>query len=452
MNNIVQAILAPGAQVFVPVLILILGLIFKMKFSKALQSALNLSIGFVGMSMVIGYLVDLITPVSKALAKNTGINLPAIDVGWTGAAAVSWGWSWAFAFFALTIGINFIMLLLKWTKTINADMWNVWGKVLTGYMVYIISGSLFYAFVVAGIQIIIELKLGDVWQPRIQNMIGAPSVTVTHIESFTAVIMYPVNRLMDFIPALNKKMDANALKKKIGILSEPAMMGLIIGIFLGLGSAYDIGKTLNLATSMAAVMALFPVVAKFFQNSLTPFGNAMSDFMKIKFKDREFYIGLDWPILGSSPELWVTAIIGVPVFIIWALVLPGNTVLPFGGVINYCIAVGGLLLTQGNLPRMIILDVIYTPLFLYGATLLAPILTKLGRITGAVKIPAGSEITWSSIEAPDFRILFAYAGQGNIWAIGGCVALMLLAIHVYRMVVKKDIKNGLIAASAEDTK
>ncbi|MDO1604924.1 PTS transporter subunit IIC [Lactobacillus sp. YT155] len=442
MNEIVQMILSPGAQVVVPILIIILGLIFRMSAKKAVKTGSDLVIGFVGMSILIGVLVDQITPITKQLGKVTGLDLPAVDVGWTGAAAISWAWSLAFAFFALTIGINILMLLLKLTDTINADMWNVWGKVLTGYIVYYMSGgSYLWAFGLTAVQVIIELKLGDLWEPTISDMFGYQSTTTTHIESFTAVIMYPVNRLMDFIPIFNKEIDAKSLKKKIGLLSEPWAMGFIIGMLIGLLARIPFAQVLNFATYMLAIMALFPVVAKYFQSALSPFGAAMSKFMKARFKNRNFSIGLDWPIVGQSSELWVTLTINIIFFMGWAMVLPGNKVLPFAGIINYCLGVGGLLLTGGNLLRMIVLSFIYTPVFLYGATFLAPILTNMGKLTKAIDIPKGSMVTWSSIEIPELRIIFAYMTQGQWWAYVGFVALMGLFALMYRHIKKSPLPS-----------
>lgn len=66
-------------------------------------------------------------------------------------------------------------------------------------------------------------------------------------------------------------------------------------------------------------------------------------------------------------------------FIGYAIILPGNQVLPLAGIINYSIAVGGLLLTGGNLARMLILGIITMPIYLYGATYLAPILSDLAE-------------------------------------------------------------------------
>ena len=438
-NNVVQSILGIGSTVLIPIFIALLGLIFGMKLSKALLSGLYLGTGFIGMSLAINQLTVAVSPAATALAKNTGINLPIVDFGWTGASAITWAWPLAFTFFAVELGINLIMLLGKMTKTLNADMWNVWGIALTGYIVYQFSGNMLWSFVVAGIQVVISLKLGDMWADEIKDMLGYEGVTVTHIETFTAVIMSPVNKLMDYIPVFNKKWDAEALKRKIGILSEPVVMGAIIGLLLGLVGQYGVANSLNLAVTAGAVMAIFPVMAKFFMDALTPFGTTMSDFMKKHVKGREFVIGLDWPIVGQSTELWVTMVLLIPVSILFAAILPGNEMLPLAGVINYCLGVGGLLLTGGNLLRMIVLGIIYEPIFLYGSTYFAGIFTKLAKSTGAIKVPKGAEVSWSSIEAPDFRFLAAWAGRGNIIAIVGFVALLALFFVLYRRFKKIPI-------------
>ena len=183
------------------------------------------------------------------------------------------------------------------------------------------------------------------------------------------------------------------------------------------------------------------MISKLFMQALSPLADAMSEFMKSKFKDREVYIGLDWPVLAGRSEVWVTAIILVPVFLGWSLILPGNVVLPLAGIINYSLAVGGLLLTGGNLYRMIVLGVIYMPLYLYGATYLAPILTNLGKETGAVDFKGASQITWSSIEGPEFRILFAEAFNSNILAIVGAIVFLGLFYWSYKVMINEKVPS-----------
>lgn len=441
-QDIINYILGLGSAIFVPLIILILGLVAGMKFKKAFMSAITLGIAFTGMSMVIGFMSNAVSPASEALAKNTGINLPALDLGWTGAASITWSWSYAFVFFAVVLSVNFVMLLLNWTKTLNVDMWNVWGKALTAYLVYFISGSLLAGFATAIAQVILELKMGDMFQRHIEDLTGIPLVTVTHLMNISAVLLLPINVIMDKIPFFNKRADTKALKKKIGVFSENSVMGFIIGLGLGLAAAYGVSGSLNLAIQIATAMALFPMISKMFMQSLSPLADAMSEMMKKRFKDREVYIGLDWPVLAGRSEIWVTAILLVPVFIGYAIILPGNAVLPLAGIINYSIAVGGLLLTGGNLVRMLIMGVISMPIYLYAATYLTPILTGLADKTGAVEgIKKGQQITWSSIEGPEFRILFAEAFKGNILGIVGTIIFVAMFVWLYKYMSKAKVPS-----------
>ena len=441
-QDIINYILGLGSAIFVPLIILILGLVAGMKFKKAFMSAITLGIAFTGMSMVIGFMSNAVSPASEALAKNTGINLPALDLGWTGAASITWSWSYAFVFFAVVLGVNFVMLLLNWTKTLNVDMWNVWGKALIAYLVYFISGSLLAGFATAIAQVILELKMGDMFQRHIEDLTGIPLVTVTHLMNISAVLLLPINVIMDKIPFFNKRADTKALKKKIGVFSENSVMGFIIGLGLGLAAAYGVSGSLNLAIQIATAMALFPMISKMFMQSLSPLADAMSEMMKKRFKDREVYIGLDWPVLAGRSEIWVTAILLVPVFIGYAIILPGNAVLPLAGIINYSIAVGGLLLTGGNLVRMLIMGVISMPIYLYAATYLTPILTGLADKTGAVEgIKKGQQITWSSIEGPEFRILFAEAFKGNILGIVGTIIFVAMFVWLYKYMSKAKVPS-----------
>lgn len=441
-QDVINYILDLGSAIFVPLIILLLGLIAGMKFKKAFMSAITLGIAFTGMSMVIGFMSNAVSPASEALAKNTGLNLPALDLGWTGEASITWSWSYAFIFFAVVLGVNFIMLIFNWTKTLNVDMWNVWGKALTAYLVYFVSGSLLAGFVTAIIQVILELKMGDMFQRHIEDLTGIPLVTVTHLMNISAVLLLPINVIMDKIPFFNRRADTKALKKKIGIFSENSVMGFLIGLGLGLAAAYGVSGSLNLAIQIATAMALFPMISKMFMQSLSPLADAMSEMMKKRFKDREIYIGLDWPILAGRTEIWVAAILLVPVFIGYSIVLPGNAVLPLAGIINYSIAVGGLLLTGGNLVRMLIMGVISMPIYLYAATYLTPILTGLADRTGAVEgIQKGQQITWSSIEGPEFRILFAEAFKGNILGIIGSVLFIAMFVWLYKYMSKVKVPS-----------
>ena len=131
LQSVIQYILDLGAAVFVPFLMLIVGLAMKMKFRDAFTSALTLGIAFTGMGILVNFIMTSMGSAANDLTTHTGLSLPAVDIGWPGAAAISWAWPYAFLVFPLQLAINFIMLITKQTKTLNVDLWNVWNKIFT---------------------------------------------------------------------------------------------------------------------------------------------------------------------------------------------------------------------------------------------------------------------------------------------------------------------------------
>ena len=120
-----------GAAVFVPIIMIVMGLIVRMKLKDAISSGILLGVAFSGMSMLINYMSGLVQPVGEAMLTRLGIDLPIMDGGWTTMAAIAWSWPFAILVFPLLIGINVIMLIANKTETFNADLWNVWGKIFT---------------------------------------------------------------------------------------------------------------------------------------------------------------------------------------------------------------------------------------------------------------------------------------------------------------------------------
>lgn len=441
LQSIVQWVLNLGANVFVPLVMFIIGMIAGLKFKKSFVAALTLGVAFSGMTLVVNYMTSVITPAAKAMSKAIHVSLTATDLGWTGVAAVTWTSKVAFLFFPLLLVVNFIMLALNWTKTLNVDMWNVWNKIFTYVLVYYMSGSMLFGFLVATLQIVFELKAGDMWQKTIKDLTGIPGVTVPHFITLFAVLLNPLNKILDFIPFFNKPFDAEHMQKKLGMWGRNDVMGFIIGILLGFAGGYGLSKSLTLGVEAACAMALFPMISKLFMEALNPIASAMGDFMKRHFKDRKVFIGVDWPILAGRSELWVTMIILVPVELLFAVILPKNNVLPFAGIINLSFANAALLLTGANLMRMLALGIITTPIFLYGGTYFAPMITKLAKTTHAVKVPAGSQISWSTFEGPDFRFIFGNAFSGKWWAWVLVVVWILGFIWLYRTMMKAPLPS-----------
>lgn len=460
LYNVVQYILGFGAAVFVPLIMLVIGMLCRMKFGDAFIAALTLGIAFTGMNVVINFMTGAITPAAQGLADATGISLATVDVGWPALSAIAWAWPFGVLCFPLLIVINAIMLATNTTTVLNVDLWNAWTKLCTCVITYYLCASAGMAeglaiamgFVAAAIQIVAELKIGDAIQPTIESVTGIPGVTVPHAMMLTCAIILPFEFILERIPAIeNNNVDAKWLRGKIGIFGENSVMGFIIGLLLGAVAYRELQQSLTLAIQAATALTLFPMVSKLFMQALSPISDAVGDFMKKRFSGKQLIIGLDWPILAGSNELWVTTVLLIPFELIFAfaLVPAGNTILPFAGIVNICVAPCLLMMARGNLIKMLIEGIIVTPVYLLASSSFAPFLTELARTFSPDSLAGVSEdamISWSTLETPDFRWAVSNALSGNLVGIVALVAW--IALFVWLMTYFKKRNASLASAEA----
>lgn len=448
MSAVIHYILNLGSAVFVPFIMIIIGLIMKMKPKKAIVAGLTLGIAFTGMNIVLTFMLNSVNPAASAFVQNTGIKLNAIDIGWPATAAISWAWPYGLIMFPLQIAINAVMLIFGWTDCLNVDLWNVWNKIFTGTVVVFITGSLPLAFVAAAIEIIFELKNADITQKACYDLTKIPGVACPHSLLIQAAIMAPLNRLMDFIPGLNKlQLNSDQLKAKIGVFGENSIVGFIVGALIAIFGGMNVKDILNTAVEVATALVLFPMVSKLFMQALAPISDATGKIMKEKFKGREIYIGLDWPFLAGRSEIWVTGILLVPIELLMAVGMSKmglNNVLPLAGLINIVIVVPALVVTGGNLVRMIILGILVTPLYLAVDTSFAPMLTNLAKGVSSIKLSAGQQMAYFSCECPGFRWALVHAlnvVHGEF--VGIIVFALYVAVFVWyaKYMKKKDIER-----------
>ncbi|MGS5449722.1 hypothetical protein ACVD45_00295 [Staphylococcus aureus] len=89
--------------------------------------------------------------------------------------------------------------------------------------------------------------------------------------------------------------------------------------------------------------------------AIEPLSNRISSIMSSKLRGRKLFIGIDWPILASSAELWAVVNILAPILLFIAMFLPGNNVLPLGGILLTVLVPALLLITKGKVIRMTII-------------------------------------------------------------------------------------------------
>ena len=92
-------------------------------------------------------------------------------------SAISWAWVAAGLLIPVVLVINFVMLTLKLTKTMNVDLWNFWQYSFIGAAVTATSGSVLWGMVAASVAAIIALLLAECKLADYQPLPSRPSIS-----------------------------------------------------------------------------------------------------------------------------------------------------------------------------------------------------------------------------------------------------------------------------------
>ncbi|GAB6138763.1 PTS galactitol transporter subunit IIC [Halanaerobaculum tunisiense] len=353
----IQFLLDLGPAVMLPVVIFIFAILLGQKPGKAFKSGVMIGIGFIGIGLVIGLMLDNLGPAAKDMAERFGVGLSVVDVGWPGSSPMAWSSRVGTLAIPVAVGVNVLMLMLGWTKVVNVDIWNIWHMTFTGALLHIATGS--FALGIAGVAIhaAIIYKLGDWFAPVVEDYFGLEGITIPHgTSAYCAPIAVPIDWLLDRIPVIKDiNINHENIEEKFGVLGEPMIIGLFLGGLIGALAGYEFKSVLQLGMKMAAVMVLMPKVVKCIMDGLMPVSEAAKELLQEKFSGKEFYIGLDPALLLGKPQVVAASLIFVPLTLIIAAIVPGNRVLPFGDLATIgffvAMAVG---VHKGNLFRTLI--------------------------------------------------------------------------------------------------
>lgn len=383
--EIIQFILDLGPTVMMPIIIMVLGLLFRQGFSKALRSGLTIGMGFAGIFLVIGMLTTNLSPATQAMVENFGLHLDVMDVGWPIHAAISFGTPIVPAVFILGFAINIIMLSFNWTKTMDLDLWNYWHFIFAGALVMYLTDSAVMGILASGITIICVFKLADWMQPYVEKVFGMPGISLPHTETIGwAPVSILLNKLIDKIPVINKiDMNPEKIQQRFGVIGEPMFIGLVLGAAIGWLAGYDIKGIVQLGINMAAVLFLMPRMSRILMEGLLPLSESGREFLNKKFPGKEVFIGLDAAVVIGHPSVMAVCLLMIPVTLFLAAVLPGNRVLPFTDLagLPFCLlwAVGA---SKGNVFRGLIVSSILMVAILYIATDIAGVSTIMAKEVG----------------------------------------------------------------------
>lgn len=399
LTGLKSAVDTLGPTVLLPIVIFVIALLLGAKAGRAFRAAVTIGVAFIGINLVLGLMLGSIGDVAKAIVTNTGIHRDIVDVGWPSAAAIAFGSSVGLWVIPIGIAVNIALLLLRWTRTLNVDVWNFWHFAFVGSLATAATNSLAYGLVIAALVAALALLFAD-WSARaVQQFYGIPGVSVPHLASAQILpIAIVLNWIMDRIPGINRiNISTETIEKRFGVFGEPVVLGLIIGLVLGLIAYYNAGdfgvvlsKVLGTGMTLAAVMLLLPRMVKVLMEGLLPISDAAQEFVRKRTGDRELLVGLDSAILIGHPAAISSSLILVPIAIILSVILPGNRIILFAdlAVIPFIVAMTAPLL-KGNVFRMVIVGTVTLAVGFYVANALAPLFTS-AAVSSGFQLPANA--------------------------------------------------------------
>ena len=407
MEQVFSYIIGLGAAVMMPILFFILGVCIGIKPGKALKSGLLVGVGFVGLSVVTALLTSSLGAPLKDVTQIYGLQLRIFDMGWPAAASVAYNTTVGAFIIPVCLAINIVLLLCKATNTINIDLWNYWHYAFIGAVVYFATESIWYGFFAAIICFVITLVMADLTTRKFQSYykdLEGISIPQPFCQGFVP-FAEGLNWCMDRIPGFNKlDIDAEGMKKKFGVLGEPLLLGVLVGILIGSLSCRSWGEVvdripyiLGLGIKMGAVMELIPRITSLFIEGLKPIAEATKDLVSRKFKNSAgINIGMSPALVIGHPTTLVVSLLLIPCTLLLSVVLPGNEFLPLASLAGMFYVFPAVLpVTKGNVVKTFIIGLVSLTVGLYFVTDLAPWFTLAAQDvyarTGdaAVAIPEG---------------------------------------------------------------
>lgn len=376
MEHVFSYIISLGASVMMPILFTVIGLCIGMKFGKALRAGLYVGVGFVGLGVVTALLTDNFNDPLKAISDIYHLQLNVFDMGWPAAAAVAYNTAVGALIIPICLGVNFLMLVTKTTRTVNIDLWNYWHYAFIGAVAYFVMGeSLLWGYFAAIICYIITLVLADLTASKFQKYYDLDGISIPQpfCQSFMPFAIV-VNKALDAIPGFSKlDIDAEGLKKKFGVLGEPLVLGVIVGAIIGFAAQLNIKKILFLGVTMGAVMELIPRITKLFIDGLKPISEKTQELVDSKFHGKKIHIGMSPALVIGHPTTLVVSILLIPIILAIAVFLPGNQFLPLASLAGMFYLFPIVLpYTKGNVVKTFIVGLIALIIGLYFVTDMAP--------------------------------------------------------------------------------
>ncbi|MBC7332906.1 MAG: hypothetical protein H5T85_00300, partial [Actinobacteria bacterium] len=350
--------------------------------------------GLIGVSLFLSLYINFFEPLINTIVLNSPRKLETLDVGWEVLKKVIFDSPLILHILISAVLVNILMLLFKLTRTLNIDFWNYWNFILVGSVVFAITKIQWLGVFTSLVIVVITLVLSDIYAPYIEKYSGIKGISTPQANIICwAPVSHIVNLIFNKIPFIGKiKIYFEKIHYKMGIVSQPMIMGFILGFIIGAISKYQ-NFTLALKTNLlfsfssglklSIIMALLPRMLNILIKGLASIVSDIRNFTNRKYPKRIMYIGIDPLIFAGYPSVIFLSTIIIPLSVLIATRLPGNTILPRADLIIIPLIVLWVIVpSEGDMIRSFISGIVIIPVLLLVAGDMADFFTELFRNSG----------------------------------------------------------------------
>ena len=392
--------------IMVGLVFILLGLAFRAGVGTTIRSAIFVAAGILAITTVTQMMVDYVTPMAGQLIANTKLTNDILDVGIAPVFAACIALPFFAFLYPIGLAVNFLLLKLKWTKTLNVDFLDLFAILVPFLPVYILTNNAPIVLVLAVLYYALALKVADWTAPYYQKYYELDGVSISHPHDAIPRLFYlGLDWVFDRIPGLNK-IDFNLgdLSKKLGLFGNPTFISFLIGTILGLVSRMDVAGSLAVGIAMATATLLFPKAVGIIMEGVRPISTKMREVMQKAFKLDDTYIGMDSAIIAGYPEAISVGAVCLPIALACYFLFPSVRIIPGGEALLLATTVGLALplmggKKKGNAFRTILAVIIVLIINMHCTTYLAEMMTSFCLSSG-IEVAEGTLVTSSVLGTP----------------------------------------------------
>lgn len=334
--NTIQTLLQPvvnlGALFMIFVVFTVIGLIVRLGVIKSIRNGLMIAVGFQGVYIVVDFFLAGVGPAAVALTERFGGVFTYTDIGWGAYAAFAFGHPIAYAVIALSLAVNLVMILTNLTDTLNLNIWDTWEATICALIVLALTNNVLAALIVATGWCYLNLFVTDWYALKgyPEKFYGFKNIAFYQgFNVWWGMFAHWIGNLLDKIPGTSQaKFTPEYVQKRFGAIGEPAVLGGIIGLLMGIGAGLYWGDVVMLMIKLATALVLLPMMSGVVMQALVPVSEAASEFMQAKTKGKQLFIGVDPAIAVGHTSVLATTALMVPIMLIWAFIIPGTLSVP----------------------------------------------------------------------------------------------------------------------------